>query len=411
MRVFFDEGVKRWTDGVAVDAKTLDQARDIAKLPFIYKYIALMPDCHVGKGSTVGSVIPTVGAVIPSAVGVDIGCGMISTRFDFKTDKLGAVELAEMRRLIEAAIPTGRTDNGQRNDIGAWGGPGRPEVPEEVKDLHWGGPLATSYNELIDLDPDLEHPRVLGHLGTLGTGNHFIELEYNESNDLYITIHSGSRGPGARIGGIFMKRARKLMEKFHLDKYLPNLDLSYFPEGTKEFDDYWRALQWAQKYAWESRCIMLSAAAHAIEPVTGFLEPLEEVHCHHNYARRENHGGRNVIVTRKGAISAREGEMGIIPGSMGAKTFIVKGKGNRDSFTSASHGAGRKMSRTEARRTFTLEDHALATEGVECLKGNEVLDETPGAYKDIDQVMKAQEDLVEIVQTLRPLVVVKGAGE
>jgi len=291
--------LKIWgADGI--ESGAIEQAKEISNLPFVFKHIALMADAHKGKGSTVGSVIPTVGAVIPAAVGVDIGCGMISTRFDCKVDGLTTQDKAELRKRIEKAVPIGRSDNGQRDDIGAWGGSIHSMVPDLIRTM-WET-LQVSYWDLTNRDSDIAHPRGLGHLGTLGTGNHFIELEYNELSDLCVTIHSGSRGPGARIGGIFMKRAQAIAKQYHLDKYLPNMDLSYFPEGTEEFDKYWRALQWAQQYAWQNREAMMALTIKALEPITGTLSAIDEVHCHHNYARKENHQGRNVIITRKGAI-------------------------------------------------------------------------------------------------------------
>lgn len=400
--------IKAWIEGVDVEQNTITQASQVARLPFVKDWVALMPDCHWGKGSTVGSVIPTVGAVIPSAVGVDIGCGMISwqlreeysIKYVLDSYKL---DLSDIRAKIENRIPIGRSDNGGRLDIGAWNHNLPEEVLNKLNFCTFNYEKSTSFNE-----QGLRHPRVLGHLGTLGTGNHFIEIEEDENELNWITIHSGSRGPGARIGNFFMKLAKTVMEKYFIK--LESQDLAYLPQGTEEFNAYMQALSWAQKYAWYNREIMMRLVAKTIYGENIDFDKLyqQEVHCHHNYAAYERHFGKNILITRKGAISAQPGQMGIIPGSMGAKTYIVKGKGNRNSFMSASHGAGRKMGRKEAIRTFTIDDHIKATNNIECLKDQSVLDETPMAYKDIDAVMEAQEDLVEVVHTLRPILVIKG---
>ena len=393
--------VKSWTVGVPFEEEALLQVKRVASMPFVYKWIAVMPDVHAGMGATVGSVIPTLGALMPSAVGVDIGCGMMAVR-----TCLSARDLPEDRRplreAIERAVPHGRTHNGGRGDKGAWADP-----PEPVRSA-WAG-LESGYRALVEKYPRLARGPALEHLGTLGTGNHFIEVCLDEADRVWLMLHSGSRGVGNRIGTDFVGLAKAEARRWFID--LPDPDLAYFPEGTSLFEDYLGAATWAQAYAAANRELMMAALVEALGRC-GSLEALEltgeRVNCHHNYVAREHHFGKNVLVTRKGAVRARDGELGIIPGSMGARSYITRGKGNKESFESCSHGAGRAMSRTAAKKRFTLADHAKATEGIECRKDEEVLDETPGAYKPIDAVMHAQRDLVEVVHTLRQVVCVKG---
>jgi tRNA-splicing ligase RtcB len=395
--------IKQWTDGVPVEEKAAEQLRQTAALPFIYKHIAVMPDVHWGFGSTVGSVVPTLGAIVPAAVGVDIGCGMIAQRTTLTAGQLPD-SLSLVRSNIEAAVPHGRTDNGGINDRGSWS-----DLPE-VGMAAWGG-MHAGLGAIEE-----HHPKIRGrhnaaperHLGTLGTGNHFIEVCLDESDRVWVMLHSGSRGIGNRIGNYFISKAKEETERWHSD--IPNSDLAFLPEGHPLFDDYMAAVDWAQDYARVNRDLMLAAVLGALHEsgLPEFSVDAETVNCHHNYVAREHHFGKNIWVTRKGAVRAREGDLGIIPGSMGVQSYIVRGKGNPESFHSCSHGAGRRMSRGAAKKTFTLEDHAKATEGVECRKDEGVLDETPGAYKDIDAVMAAQSDLVEIVHTLRQVVCVKG---
>jgi tRNA-splicing ligase RtcB len=393
--------IKAWTQGVPVEQTALDQLTNIAQLPFIHKWVAAMPDVHAGIGATVGSVIPTHRAIIPAAVGVDVGCGVVAARMT-----LGAAELpdslAGVRAAIEAAVPHGRTHHGGLGDQGAWG-----EPPAEVA-AEWAV-LRPGYERIIAKYPKLNRGSDVTHLGTLGTGNHFSEVCLDEADRVWVMLHSGSRGVGNRIGSFFIELAKRDMEQWFI--HLPDADLAYFPEGTEHFDDYWHAVQWAQEYARANRGLMLRHIVRALAErpeLPPFALDEAVVHCHHNYVAREHHYGANVLVTRKGAVRAREGDLGIIPGSMGARSYIVRGKGNPESFTSCSHGAGRAMSRAEARRRFTLADHAAATAGVECRKDEGVLDETPGAYKSVDTVMTAQADLVEVVHTLRQVVCVKG---
>lgn len=391
--------IKAWTRGVQVEDAAIQQLTNLANMPFIHKHIVALPDVHWGMGATVGSVIATKGAIIPAAVGVDIGCGMMAVRTTLAASDLPD-NLHDIRSAIEAAVPHGRTNNGGEGDRGAWG---------EQKYFMLAG-MTDALDKIIAKHPKLEKAamRAPRHLGTLGTGNHFIELCLDEAQQVWVMLHSGSRGIGNAIGSYFIEQAKKDMERWFIR--LPDKDLAYIPQGSALFGDYLEAVEWAQSFALLNRKHMMSATLYALARSLGKSFDLTEeaVNCHHNYVSWERHFGDNVMVTRKGAVDAHEGVMGIIPGSMGAKSFIVRGKGNRDSFSSCSHGAGRAMSRGEAKKRFTLEDHAATTAGVECRKDIEVLDETPQAYKDIDAVMAAQSDLVEIVHTLKQIVCVKG---
>lgn len=392
--------IKAWTRGVPIEDSAMAQLRNVANMPFIHSHVAVMPDVHWGMGATVGSVIPTVGAIIPAAVGVDIGCGMMavqtSIRAEHLPDNLGAI-----RSAIEAAVPHGRTDNGGRNDKGAWA-----KDPPALAAAKWAD-LEAGYKAVIEKHPKAAHPRGFGHLGTLGTGNHFIELCLDEADRVWVMLHSGSRGVGNKFGTYFIERAKRDMKRWFIN--LPDQDLAYFPAGSEQFGDYIEAVNWAQAYAFANREVMMDQVMGVLKTVFPDIGTGEmAVNCHHNYVSKERHFGENVFVTRKGAVKAGIGDLGIIPGSMGARSFIVRGKGNPDSFCTCSHGAGRAMSRNEAKRRFTVEDHVRATEGVECRKDADVIDETPMAYKDIDAVMAAQADLVDIVHTLRQVVCVKG---
>ena len=392
--------IKAWTRGVPIEEAAHQQLKNVAALPFIHKHVAVMPDVHWGKGATVGAVIPTVGAIIPAAVGVDIGCGMMAVRTSVRAEHLPD-DLSGIRSAIEAAVPHGRTDNGGRNDKGAW----QSEPPTSAA-TRWEA-LKAGYEAVVDKHPKAAHPRGFGHLGTLGTGNHFVELCLDEAGDLWVMLHSGSRGVGNRFGSYFIERAKHEARRWFLN--LPDQDLAYFPEGSEGFIDYVRAVSWAQKYARANREVMMEQVLGVLKVFWPDLETTQEaVNCHHNYVSKERHFGKDVFLPRKGAVSAKDGELGIIPGSMGAKSFIVRGKGNAESFCTCSHGAGRAMSRTEAKRRFTGEDHIHATQGVECRKDAEVIAETPMAYKDIDAVIAAQADLIEVVYTLRQGVGVKG---
>ena len=361
--------VKMWTRGVPVDEQAKTQLANIARMPFVHSHLAVMPDVHVGKGATVGSVIATQGAIIPAAVGVDIGCGMMAVQTSLKASDLPE-SLATLRSRIERAVPHGSVKTRGRNDRGSWG-----TAPDPVL-ARWSG-LSERCNAITAKHPKLKPKEPQKQLGTLGGGNHFIEL------------------------------ARQDMKKHFIN--LPDRDLAYLVEGTSHFDDYVEAMTWAQDYAAENRRAMMDAVLRVMrEELRPFAMGEVAVNCHHNYCTRERHFDEELIVTRKGAVSAKAGELGIIPGSMGARSYIVRGLGNTASFESCSHGAGRVMSRTAARARFTVADHEAATAGVECRKDKDVIDETPAAYKDIDAVMEAQRDLVEIAYTLKQVLCVKG---
>ena len=393
--------IKAWTKGVPVEEAAQKQLMNVALMPFIYKWVAAMPDVHFGIGATVGSVIPTKGAIIPAAVGVDIGCGMMAVKTSLNASHLPD-NLFGIREAIEKAVPHGRTDNGGKNDRGAW-------ANAPVSTVEAWGTLHERCEKILQKYPKLNHPQRVNHLGTLGTGNHFIEVCLDEDQCVWFMLHSGSRGVGNRFGTFFIELAKQDMRKWMIN--LPDADLAYLPQGTDHFNDYVDAVHWAQDYALLNRQLMMTniiAAVRGSGLVPAFDASVEAVNCHHNYVTWEHHYGENALITRKGAVRAREGDMGIIPGSMGARSYIVRGKGNPESFSSCSHGAGRAMSRTEAKRRFSVTDHIAATAGVECRKDADVIDETPMAYKSIDAVMEAQKDLVEIVHTLRQVVCVKG---
>jgi tRNA-splicing ligase RtcB len=396
-----------WTRDVPVEEQAMQQLKNIAALPFIHKHVAVMPDVHYGIGATVGSVIATKGAIIPASVGVDIGCGMMAVRTSLKASWLPD-DLAPIRSAIEKAVPHGRTQSGKHydpaNDRGLWHN--APEI-NQIRFKELDGELSAILEKQDDKLLNRAANGALNQLGTLGTGNHFVEVCLDENQDVWVMLHSGSRGLGNRMGTHFIEKARKLAEKWFIN--LPDVDLAYFPQGVEEFDNYLEAVSWAQRFAMTNREIMMENILNAL---LGFFPDMttteEAVNCHHNYVAQENHYGANVWVTRKGAVRARSGDLGIIPGSMGARSYIVRGKGNPESFHSCSHGAGRVMSRGEAMKKITLEDHAKATEGVECRKDVGVLDESPAAYKDLEKVMAAQADLVDIVHTLKQVLCVKG---
>ncbi len=395
--------VKMWTRGVPVEDSAKKQLANTAKMPFIYKHIAVMPDVHLGKGSTIGSVVPTLGAVIPAAVGVDIGCGMMAAKTTLTASDLPD-NLGPLRSAIEKAIPHGMTPKVRGfkgRDKGSW------ETPPTPVDAAWAS-LKDEFDVVCQKTPRLKNSNNYRHLGTLGGGNHFVEVCLDEVGFVWFMLHSGSRGVGNAIGTHFIELAKQDMRTHFIN--LPDQDLAYLPEGTQHYDDYVEAVSWAQKFARTNREVMMQNLIIAVRSVIAkpFQTHVEAVNCHHNYVQKESHFGTEVLVTRKGAVSAREGELGIIPGSMGAKSFIVRGKGNADSFHSCSHGAGRTMSRTEAKRRFTLADQVSATEGVECRKDVDVIDEIPMAYKDIDAVMLAQSALVDVVHVLKQVVCVKG---
>jgi tRNA-splicing ligase RtcB len=397
--------VKMWTRFVPVESGAIDQLRSITSLPFVFKHVAAMPDVHIGIGSTVGTVMATKNAVIPAAVGVDIGCGMIACRISLTADDLPE-NLHRLRTEIETMVPVGFNDHTTQRLAGK----GHQATTQMLN------------NHFAQLKPGLDaiiarHPvgklvynaddKAFRQLGSLGGGNHFIELCLDENNDVWIMLHSGSRGIGNAIGRYFIELAQQDMAANNI--HLPNKDLAYLEEGSIYYSDYIEAVSWAQEYAKRNRDAML---ALVITAMTRFLPAFkvtkEAINCHHNYVSQEKHFGEDVIITRKGAVSAQHGEYGIIPGSMGAKSFIVRGLGNAESFCSCSHGAGRVMSRSAAKKKITIEDHVKATEGVECRKDEGMIDESPAAYKNIDKVMQSQTDLVEIVHTLKQVLCVKG---
>ncbi len=394
--------VKMWTRGVPIEDEAKRQLSNAARLPIVFKHIAAMPDVHFGIGATVGSVIPTLRAIIPAAVGVDIGCGMMAAKTTLRAHDLPD-NLAPLRSAIERAVPHGRHVGrvpGSR-DPGAWS-----KTPGSVNTA-WAQ-LEPEFTELCRDFPKLAKTNNVQHLGTLGSGNHFIEVCLDEEGFVWFMLHSGSRGVGNAIGTMFIELAKQ--DALRNNMNLPDRDLAYFEEGARYFGDYVRAVGWAQRFAAINREVMMKRVIDAAKAVIhkNFQSHIEAVNCHHNYVSQEHHFGEDVYVTRKGAVSAKAGQLGIIPGSMGARSYIVRGKGNPQSFESCSHGAGRAMSRGVAKRRFTLADHRAATEGVECRKDKDVIDETPAAYKDIDAVMEAQRDLVDVVHTLKQVVCVKG---
>jgi tRNA-splicing ligase RtcB len=367
----------------------IKMAKNMASLPFVFKHVALMPDVHLGKGALVGSVIATKDAIIPAAVGVDIGCGMCAIQTPFQADQLDG-KLKKIRSDLEAAIPTGFNQN--------------PESDKQVD--NWQG-----WRQFKDLHAGVQHlaDKAAKQMGSLGGGNHFIEVCLDTNDQVWLMLHSGSRNIGNMLAQNHIKTAKEVAKLAEMK--LPDPDLSFFVAGTPEFAAYWRDLQWAQEYARFNREVMMTRFKRIVEKhlVGGKpMKPLLSVNCHHNYAEKEIHFDEEVYVTRKGAVRAQAHDYGIIPGSMGTKSYIVKGKGHADSYCSCSHGAGRVMSRNQAKKRFSLDDLLQQTNGVECRKDKGVLDEIPGAYKPIDEVMASQSDLVEVVATLKQVVCVKG---
>lgn len=385
---------KLWTPVHEVESQALTQLRNIASLPWV-KHVAVMPDVHYGIGATVGSVIAMKGAVSPAAVGVDIGCGMGAIRTSLTASELPD-SLKEVRDSIESLIPVGFNQHEEKENVFTTVAYGR-QLKQD---------LAVLFSEFAALDPrvkDLEG-KAMRQAGTLGGGNHFIELCLDGEQNVWMMLHSGSRNIGKVLAELHITIARELIH----NQKLPDRDLSVFLAGTPEMEAYRRDLFWAQRYAMMNRRVMFNRYVSIMQsafPGCRFDEPIL---CHHNYVAEEQHFGEELFVTRKGAISAQAGQLGIIPGSMGTKSFIVRGLGNPDSLTSASHGAGRKMSRGQAKRSFTQADLELQTAGVECRKDKGVIDEIPGAYKSIEEVMKNQSDLVEIVYELKQVLCVKG---
>ncbi len=385
--------VKVYTGEIEPAARA--QLVNISRLPIVHHHVAAMPDVHLGIGATVGSVIPTVRAIIPAAVGVDIGCGMMAARLSLSDSSIDEASLRKVFNQITRDVPVGY---GQHNERG-------------VRD-HAARRFQRGLNKILDRHPAIDKRKGkrmswAHQLGTLGGGNHFIEVCLDEANRVWVMLHSGSRGIGNAIGSYFIELARRDAERVSLS--LPDRDLAYFAEGAAHFEDYVEAVGWAQDYARANREEMMDIVLEAMRRhLPAFEVTGEAVNCHHNYVERERHFGEEVWLTRKGAIRARSGELGIIPGSMGARSYIVRGKGAPESFHSCAHGAGRRMSRNAAQKAFSLEDLAKQTEGVICRKDKGVLDEIPGAYKNLDEVMANQSDLVEVVHTLKQVVCVKG---
>lgn len=385
--------VNIWTDDV--DERSKEQLLNIASMPFIHHHVAAMPDVHLGMGATIGSVIATHRAIIPAAVGVDLGCGMVAARLSITANELDEIALQKVFNQITRDVPVGRAQHRDNQVLVAAVQPFEPGL-----------------KTLTDRHPELlktfgKFSKWMNQMGTLGGGNHFIEVCLDETNQVWVMLHSGSRGIGNAIADYFIKLARKDMERWMIQ--LPDRDLAYLPEGTEHFADYVTAVHWAQDYALQNRQSMLELTLSALaRHLPAFTVTTEVVNCHHNYIAKEHHYDADVWVTRKGAIRARFGDLGIVPGSMGTRSYIVRGKGESESFCSSAHGAGRRMSRTAAEKTFTETDLAIQTTGVICRKDKGVLDEIPGAYKDIDQVMANQSDLTEILHTLKQVVCVKG---
>lgn len=388
--------VKLWTPLDQVESQALDQLKNVAALPWVFHHVAAMPDVHYGIGATVGSVIAMKNAVAPAAVGVDIGCGMAAVRTNLTASDLPE-SLHEIRSAIENAIPVGFNMH-------------RDVAIDRALNAHTdkeGRQLAKAlFRDFDTLSPSVQNlrERAMHQAGTLGGGNHFIELCLDTNGSVWMMLHSGSRNIGKELAEFHIARAKKLAH----NRDLPDRDLAVFLSGTTEMEEYRRDLFWAQRYAWLNRLVMLSLYRKALMRFFPQMIELDRIVCHHNYVAEEVHFGEQVLVTRKGAIHAGRGEMGIIPGSMGTASYIVRGLGNPESFMSASHGAGRRMSRGEAKRRFSTNDLERETRGVECRKDGGVLDEIPSAYKDIDQVMENQKDLVEIVYQLKQILCVKG---
>lgn len=381
--------IKIWIDDIwtNLEPQALEQAKKVSRLPFIYKHVALMPDAHLGKGACVGSVIASDGAVVPSLVGVDIGCGMLAamtnlTASDFPDSLRG------LRGNIERAIPVGHNSHINSSNF--------EKTNMDAKEL-------TVYDQLSRRVQE----RLGTQIGTLGGGNHFIEVCLDQNENVWVMLHSGSRNIGKEVAEKHISKAKGAMKQLFIN--LEDQDLAYFAKDTEEYQDYLHDVLWCQRYALMNRQAMFDDVFAAMRKEFRALKVVGEVtSCHHNYVGLENHYGKNVIVTRKGAIRAREGDLGIIPGSMGTKSYIVKGLGNKESFCSCSHGAGRAMSRSKAKQIFTIDDLKEQTEGVECRKDAGAIDEIPSAYKDIDTVMENQKDLVEVLHTLKQVVCVKG---
>ena len=391
--------VRQW--GEDPEERAMEQIGNVATLPFVTPHLAIMPDCHAGYGATIGSVIPTENVIIPMAVGMDIGCGMLAV----KTNIEMCINHDGVRAAIEKAVPHGRTSGNSEEDVGSWQ---RTNLPDAVAN-EWDHELEGDYQVIVNLDPELRKSNSLYHLGTLGTGNHFIELSVDENGETWIVIHSGSRGIGGKIANHFTALAKKRCKEWHVPLIDPSL--AYFPKCSDEFHRYIKAAYWAQRFAKANRWLMMDMVRKAIERTYGMeikLDASTWYECHHNFVAQEQHFGKQLYITRKGACRAKTTDKLVIPGSMGANSYLCTGKGERISFESCSHGAGRVMSRTEAKKVITLEEHERATRGVSCRKDATILDESPSAYKNIEDVMRAQDDLVQIDHTIKQVLCVKG---
>jgi tRNA-splicing ligase RtcB len=390
-----------WTGDLELEPEALEQIRQVSELPILAGPVAVMPDVHLGKGATVGTVIPTRAAIVPAAVGVDIGCGMLAVKTDLMARGLPE-SLDRVRARIERDVPVGF--HFHREPLEPEGSRAAGELRRRMRNLE----SRHAKLRILSRVGRFDAARMWRQLGSLGGGNHFIEMCLDTDRAVWIMLHSGSRNVGKTIGETAMEMAKRHAER--MDRALPNRDLAWLDEGSPEFEAYVEGLSWAQEYAALNRDLMLDLVHRALEKALNreirFLG--EVTNCHHNYARLEEHFGERVWVTRKGAVSARAGELGIVPGSMGARSFIVRGKGNAAAYCSCAHGAGRVMSRSRAKKLFSCEDLARQTEGIECRKDPGVIDEIPAAYKDIDRVMAAQADLVEVVATLKQVLCVKG---
>lgn len=394
--------VKAWINGVPFDEGTRQQVLLTASLPEVVG-MAIMPDAHVGKGSTVGSVIVTKKVILPATVGVDLGCGMMAVRTTLTADDLPD-NMDTIRSEIERAVPFGRTNNGGSGDRGAWG-----DNPPALVVSTWKNELEERFKKIVDKHEKIGTHNAMNHVGTGGTGNHFLEVCLDEDSRVWVMLHSGSRGVGNRIGTYFINKAKEEMARIH--RGLPDSDLSFLEKGTEVFDDYIFAMTWAQDFALQSRRVMMQRALGVMRShagISSFQTEAHAVECHHNYVSFENHQGEELMITRKGAVNAERGKLGIIPGSMGTGSFIVEGLGNDDSFNSCSHGAGRTMSRTQAKKIITMEEHKEAMKGISARTDEDVLDESPRAYKDISDVIAAQSDLIRVKHRLRQIVNVKG---
>ena len=386
-----DTNALSWLPEDQIEPQALLQIKNLAEMPFIFKHVAVMPDCHLGKGATVGTCIPTQRAIVPAAGGVDIGCGMVAVKTPFTRHDVGS-NLTQLRLDIESQIPLSA---GHYNEqIGN-------NAQSRIQQLE----AKAAETERLDFYNKVDRNWRL-QMGSLGSGNHFIEVVTDEDNNVWAFLHSGSRGVGNKLASHHIDVAKKMMKRWFID--LPDPDLAYLAQDTQEFRDYLTDLSWAQEFALLNRAEMMQRVLNVLAQHYGEFEELERVECHHNFTQWEHHMGQNILVSRKGAIQAREGQMGLIPGSMGTRSYVVRGLGNRASFDTAPHGAGRRLSRSAAVRAFTMNDFDHAMEGIEVNRSEAFLDELPAAYKDIGLVLEQSRDLVEVVHTFRQIVNVKG---